>query len=1385
MLSHKKPESVINVKVEFGEGDVMAKCRLVISPRESKHTSLKSELSYRNYTEKVNVRYKIEDMSVEIVGAQGFDYQYTVTLYMILKYLEMDHFKVWVENESFEDAKLSYQLEDKTYYIELQVKKKASEITYDEFAAWLAHFQKSKSDCFILDRIQQSDTNYLVFVTNNRCTDNVSKFVGKECEIKENKVCFSTEMLKDLKLRMLKGIDNKNELGRKRKEHIEQYFNGKKSELNKVFGRVCVIERKDQIEREICIILKEQYQIPEMICRDVMNQMLDVVRHGRDCGKDIVALIREIVKNKRFNRVLPEDKSFYKRDSIDILKNELLQKNVLLLTGVPFSGKTYIAKTIAQDFQDNGYYVKMTDSIIEDQEAYYFLMALENDSRLLLLEDPFGHIGKSENSIQILDKIVCLIRDRLSVNRKIIITSRLDVLLDVFKKNQIEDCKIQGNVWIDTSITSTEEAEKIWLRFYGESDESLQVFERLNRFFYHHDETVFLEIGEMRHLLLNVQNINVLKDMSTDEIIKQARISSEEVCRTIKSYGETYKDIFILLGCFCNTVRSVNIKDLAYILCSNEESVSIRQKMEEEVTVSIGGRQKKLHTHQEFPVYAQMPELDKDIKSILRVLCENGYIYKERITNEIYFFHPIYTYASKLLLQEEIEADWDIEKYIKYMRRAIGSLSPNAAFCSLCQLGQEFDTEQMIIDCIVEGSRSIFPAIRDVSILYLDQNFDNLNEQVQKNFMKNIRNGRTADKYMQWNGNECWYQMDGKHYFDFFDMDDFWGKDINFALEEIEERVRKKENFSKKDIYDILSSSLADNLSREFLEYALLSDESVIRSRAVFFLFKNYAAKLDFEKTEYLKRFENYNVVYEMLRGMFHSIESFSEENIKKLIIYFQKQFERKSVSMYVEDLFDKFSDEYDSKAIEWGKYIETERVKIWKIWATLFSRWLVCFPAKFIGMHEPHMSFNADKSLKYLSNQQEIVDIANAWGQWIQNYSKYHNVNDYGMSVLDYLITGTKNSAYLRKGMIKKEVKVSSTSLVTAHISHIVDLWNILTDEEREDICEYLKNEIRGDMKWIQAVALTRKNVPKDIQIAIAGNVFLDKEPKVIMNTLNEKNILTECLHIFCGFPQPLWFNGYHHSGKYSLWDGVMMEVLRKHIIDEDYIISLREMIDALYNNNDYRFVNGYDVYKEMLSDEENRKQIFARLAYTSVTQNQDNKKMWDELLQVCSEEEKKQYFSIISDFIEMVEYENMGYHGLLCEYELKDIVHYILPCFSSDELIYKLSDAMLFMDRNIQKMENSPCIEIETDKSKSVKQLYETMIEEIYKNAPPRLLFTNNLVNYTCGKMGGVSDAIQKMLEKSKNDFWDRYEQVKEAFESNCPLKIREEYSLENWYD
>ena len=55
-------------------------------------------------------------------------------------------------------------------------------------------------------------------------------------------------------------------------------------------------------------------------------------------------------------------------------------------------------------------------------------------------------------------------------------------------------------------------------------------------------------------------------------------------------------------------------------------------------------------------------------------------------------------------------------------------------------------------------------------------------------------------------------------------------------------------------------------------------------------------------------------------------------------------------------------------------------------------------------------------------------------------------------------------------------------------------------------------------------------------------------------------------------------------------------------------------------------------------------------------------------------------------------------------------------------------MSDVIVSMDRNIREMENSPYIEIETDKLKSVKQHYETMIEEAANNMYTIKVDSNN---------------------------------------------------------
>ncbi len=67
----------------------------------------------------------------------------------------------------------------------------------------------------------------------------------------------------------------------------------------------------------------------------------------------------------------------------------------------------------------------------------------------------------------------------------------------------------------------------------------------MKRYFDYYNETVFLEIGEIRHLLLSVQNINVLTDMSTDKIIKQAITIDDNrnvyVVSDIHNYADGFK----------------------------------------------------------------------------------------------------------------------------------------------------------------------------------------------------------------------------------------------------------------------------------------------------------------------------------------------------------------------------------------------------------------------------------------------------------------------------------------------------------------------------------------------------------------------------------------------------------------------------------------------------------------------------------------------------------------------------------------------------------------------------------------------------------------------------------------------------------------------------
>ena len=237
-------------------------------------------------------------MSIELSGPQGFEYQYLITLEMAMHFLKYDNLSAYVENNGFEDAQFSYSNKGRSYNIDLQVKHKAEEISFKEFCSWLVHFKARSSDEFILERIQQSEDNYLFIITNTRCTDAVSKFLCREDTWETSNLTLSNEYLCELKRTILEGANKEEGIAERRYIYLKDYFSTiTNAELRQTLKRVKVVEYKksDDVIEDIYRILKTQYYVPESECSNILSTLLEHIRTGRDKGENIIPDIKKLV----------------------------------------------------------------------------------------------------------------------------------------------------------------------------------------------------------------------------------------------------------------------------------------------------------------------------------------------------------------------------------------------------------------------------------------------------------------------------------------------------------------------------------------------------------------------------------------------------------------------------------------------------------------------------------------------------------------------------------------------------------------------------------------------------------------------------------------------------------------------------------------------------------------------------------------------------------------------------------------------------------------------------------------------------------------------------------------------------------------------------------
>lgn len=1308
-------------------------------------------------------------MSVEKNGIKGYEYQYLVTVYLALQYLKEDFVEVYVETE--EDAKIVYGKDKKRKELYIQVKKHDDTIDFSELNSWLFHFGGRQSSQFLLKELK-NDNKHLLFVTTGRCEDRLipylykvnadtDGFFGKDANDVQETVAYkqkksvSSQDVLDIK-KYPSTLNPKTKLDKDRIYELQNYFKvTTDSQIRAMLEKVKIIEQKSckNILELISSLLNTRFAIKSRDISLVIDLLDHCVREGRDSGNDIAAAMKEKLLQYT-QRLLPSDLKYLELP-LHQKYNELLEnQNVLLFTGLPFCGKTIAAQAIAQGYAVKGFEIFQTCDI---NEGLAFLNNYTDSKKLLLLEDPFGSIQVSKDRCDQVIKLKRLVFDKSSICCKLIVTTRKDILFSAFDKKELEACSIGGHIWNDLTMSNAEFAQKTWCTAYGNDDKSRECFKKISDYIKRNEQGVFLEIGEIFSLKRSFSKTEDLLCQSNKDILRNARISSESVVDKLRSEGDKIVKIFLALGFICNTIREASFRELAYVLSDADEQPSLLPDDNgSKIVIVIGGKRETPKV--EYPNYSQDYCLSKEEEQILIRFEQYGFIFIDRRIQKLRFQHPVFCYAAKLLLIKELNVALNCNNYVMTGRRAIGAIDKSVNLCALDFLytGAEDNNEhkEAMRSVIFQALDSRYPAVRDRAILFLETNFLNLQTDQQRQLLDAVKTIKLNYNILWDNGEpmfnpEKYIDYSSEYIFPYMDKPPM-------TLDEIC-AVKTKTEISPKQMYDIMQSDLRNDLPLDFLNIALDFDESIIREKAAHLLFKNYAGLFDL--SNYLNEFDSFNVVCMMFQGALESWFNYSEDDRKKLQNYFVNQLGRLSVSIQIKDFLENFADEYQDQGLSWSNFTESEKAQLWELWCVLFTEFFKQFKVDFLNMNQYHMEASVNKMAEYVNDPKILEQLFYAWNEWL---TKVSCTDDYSMCLAEKVLMHLPSN-HDRFKLLSLMLQAEDTSVITSHMCHIADCWSSLTDKEREVVKRLLATS-REDLKWIKAVVLTREQVPDELQTLIlngrstSGNIEL-------LEALRTEGLLEQCLNVYCGYPQPLWANGYHHSATKKWIELIAEELITdKNTCDRAFRVALREFVQCEYDYEYYFEQNNEKIWESMLLDPQKRIAVFEQLLQATVTINQTNKGIWERYFNCCEDTEIKQSCKKIADVIEAVEYhQDRGCFDLFSN----DIINkYIYPLLTMDNM---LKDLCLSIKQAILALEqmNEPIEEIACK--------FESIMLNIYHKNPPRMKRTSFIVRGIMKDLRITSNDINEQLEICRHTLID--------YACSQAKEFEDEYPPENW--
>jgi hypothetical protein len=1059
-------------------------------------------------------------MSIAIIAPQKFDFQDLVCIELMLRFETTPGLKLLIEGN--EDAEISLpQAALAPLVIEVQVKGASGPVTMAKLVDCLAHCPDRKASDSLFERILASPDRMALLVMTGRCDDATSAFVlpfnwdGAAPPMGRIKAATATAFLHEFGS-LPASPDS--ELAKQRKAHREALVATLTSDTaRQALDRVIVFERIGDNDLQIACDqhLKKRFRIPQDRIFDIVNRLHKRIKDAKSDGTDAVPAMRTVLADASPPSLRPQ--GYVSRGVEPELIATLTDMNCLLLSGPPRCGKSDAARWIAAEFEQLGYDVQQGSDL---ETANRFLLEPGDAERLFVLDDPLGGAHLDPEAGRVFERLRTLL-SRLSARRKVIVAQSQDAIFHTLRRTELGDCSMSGNAWADLGQYSPGFLQSLWVQMATRANTPPSLRARMAAALADRDNE--LEPGCLQHLILSG---DLSDDMSLDQALRLAREPARDLGQALAA-RPSMADLLAALAIASTPNAPIDPRELAFAL--EGAATSLPGKLDSPFPgLQLGGPPPAEIS----PTYDQAPVLEHEAEVDLETLERRGLV--TMASPRIAFTHPYYRACAESVL--DTPSARIAGRAVRIAERALFCLAPRTSRAAARNLdwlyralSSKQDARQKLISVCVDGLHSIYPATRDLCFAFLVRHLADLSDKLKNELPGWVRTiAHTSLDRIRWREGEAVVPSEG----------------VVDGRERFMHSLRKVERGEVSAELEALESDEATYLSPERAAQALayfkrnagrltlraagrlLSyDDAVLRAEAA----KIWLLRHRDDDPDLISRiFEDDNpaVVSGAFTGVRLGWNDFSADRRASILDHLRRAAANPYAALILIDSLVFFNRvDYVGDNPPWTLFGELMPIVL----AVLPVEPSISAPRLYAAMEEACEKLPIDY----------IIPILTSWTSWIEReLARDVTPDEYVLAVSEILLDATETRAELRQDLVKRLLALTGTAASVATIRDFVDAWPNLVSSERDHLIEVLTSD-RPDRRWLQAVALTRRVVPTELQDAILGDPSaLSADASDIVRTMPPA-LLDAAVSVYCGRPQPLWWLGTHHTRE-TVWEAV-----------------------------------------------------------------------------------------------------------------------------------------------------------------------------------------------------------------------------------------------------